>query len=356
MRERPRSTPGCLRGVITLAGLACAVSAVAGARDTARPFVIQAFGFSAAELDQVDRGHVVARTLSVKHPQEIATVGLVRLRMTPDFYIERLRDIVRFKQSPEVLQIGRFSGSPHAGDLAGLTLDPADIDDLRDCRVGDCGLQLSGGAIERVRRAVDWRVRDASPQANQVMRAVLADYATAYWQGGDAASPTYADETPVMSVGQAFRAFGESAIAAWKPFPQLQQHLHDFPARGPAITDDILYWSKEKVGRRTVASITHLAVARVDAGPADYAVASKQVYATHYYHASLGLTVVVGRDDAEAATYVVYVNRSRIDVLGGLLGGVSRRIISSRARATVADHLAQLQTRLEPDFAARTTP
>jgi hypothetical protein len=342
--------------LIAIAGLVWAASAVAGGRETARPFVIKAFGFSAAELDQVDRGQVVARTLSAKHSQEIATVGLVRLRMTPDFYIERLRDIVRFKQSSEVLQIGRFSAPPQIGDLAGLTLDQADVDDLRDCRVGDCGLQLSAGAIERVRRGVDWRGHHATRQANHVMREILADYAAAYWQGGDAASPTYADESAGMHVGHAFRALGESAIASWTPFPALHQHLHEFPARGPAITDDILYWSKEKVGRRTVASITHLAVARVDGGPAAYAVASKQIYATHYYHASLGLTVLVRHTDASAATYVVYVNRSRIDVLGGLLGGVSRRIISSRARATVADHLAQLQTRLEPDFAARATP
>jgi hypothetical protein len=354
MRLRPRSTRRWRPGPILIVGLALTSSAAA--RDQTRPFVTDAFGFSPAEIVQVDRGQVVARTLSVPHSQEIATIGLVRLRMTPDFYIERLRDIVRFKQSPEVLQIGRFSAMPHAGDLAGLTLDPADVDDLRGCRVGDCGLQLSAAAIERARRSVNWRRPDAAQQANQVMREILADYAAAYWAGGDAASPTYADEASAMPVGQAFRAFGDAAIAAWAPFPVLHQHLHAFPARTPAITDDILYWSKEKVGRRTVASITHLAVARIESGPAAYAVASKQIYASHYYHASLGLTVLVAPAEAVPATYVVYVNRSRIDVLGGLLGGVTRRIISSRARATVADHLAMLQQRLEPDFTARTTP
>jgi hypothetical protein len=356
MLERPRPPRGWRPGVVLIAALALAASSTAATRDQTRPFITRAFGFSPAEIDQVDRGHVVARTLGVPHSQEIATIGLVRLRMTPDFYIERLRDIVRFKQSPEVLQIGRFSATPHADDLAGLTLDPADVDDLRGCRVGDCGLQLSAPAIERARRSVNWRGREAAQQANQVMRAILADYAAAYWQGGDMASPTYADEASAVHVGQAFRAFSDAAIAAWTPFHVLHQHLHAFPARTPAITDDILYWSKEKVGRRTVASITHLAVARTEAGPAAYAVASKQIYATHYYHASLGLTVLVDRTEAAPATYVVYVNRSRIDVLGGLLGGVTRRIISSRARATVADHLAMLQQRLEPDFAARSTP
>lgn len=353
---RPPQPSRRLLAMVAAAGLAVSASPSAESRDGARPFIIEAFGFSPAELDQVDRGQVVARTLTVKDPHEIATIGLVRLRMTPDFYIGRLRDIVRFKQSDQVLQIGRFSASPHADDLAGLTLDESDIRDLRRCRVGDCGLQLSAPAIERLRTGVNWGRPDAAVHANRLMRQILAEYAAAYLQGGDAASMTYADERPGVNVGRAFRAFGDAGIAAWHPFPALHRHLHEFPARGPEATDDIVYWSKEKVARRTVASITHLAIARTDTSPADYAVASKQIYATHYYEASLGLTVVVGRSDVAAATYVVYVNRSRIDVLGGLLGGVSRRIISSRARGTVADHLAQLQTRLEPEFTARATP
>jgi hypothetical protein len=340
-----------------VAGLALAASATPAARDAARPFVIESFGFSAAELDRVDRGQVVARTLPTSHPHEIATIGLVRLRVTPGYYIERLRDIVRFKQSDQVLQIGRFSAAPHAGDLAGLTLDEPDIRDLRECRVGDCGLQLSGAAIGRVRTSVAWGRPDAATHANQIMREVLAEYAAAYLRHGDATNLTYADESPGMHVGQTFRALGAAAVGPWTPFPGLHRHLLDFPARQAEVTDDILYWSKEKVGRRTVASITHLAVARTAASVADYAVASKQIYATHYFDASLGLTVLVGRPEAAPATYVIYANRSRIDVLGGLLGGVSRRIISSRARGTVADHLAQLQTRLESDFAAtRATP
>jgi hypothetical protein len=79
----------------------------------------------------------------------------------------------------------------------------------------------------------------------------------------------------------------------------------------------------------------------------NYAIASKQIYAMHYFDASLGLTLLVPDPSAPlAATYVVYLNRSRIDVFDGLLGGVARRIVAGRARSLVAEQLGRLQRTL----------
>ena len=75
-----------------------------------------------------------------------------------------------------------------------------------------------------------------------------------------------------------------------------------------------------------------------------YAVASKQIYAMHYYDASLGLTLLVpDATAAEPATYVVYVNRSRIDLFEGVFGGMIRRIVAGRARGLVSEQLLRLQ-------------
>ena len=78
---------------------------------------------------------------------------------------------------------------------------------------------------------------------------------------------------------------------------------------------DFVYWSRELVRSRPVISITHVATAAaVDDSPVAYAIGSKQIYAMHYYDASLGLTLLVpDRTAASPATYVVYLNRSRID-------------------------------------------
>ena len=52
------------------------------------------------------------------------------------------------------------------------------------------------------------------------------------------------------------------------------------------------------------------------------------------------------------AIYVAYLNRSRIDMFDGLFGGVTRNIVSGKARGTVSDHLLQVQQRLEQQFSA----
>jgi hypothetical protein len=108
---------------------------------------------------------------------------------------------------------------------------------------------------------------------------------------------------------------------------------------------DFIYWSKERVQRRPVISITHVAIAAsADDRAVNYVIASKQIYAMHYYDASLGLTLLVRDSSTPApATYVVYLNRSRIDLFDGLFGGVARRIVTGRARALVAEQLARLQ-------------
>ena len=133
--------------------------------------------------------------------------------------------------------------------------------------------------------------------------------------------------------------------------PRLRRHLLEYPASSAGNVTDFFYWSRELVPSRPVISITHVATAAaVDDSPVAYAIGSKQIYAMHYYDASLGLTLLVpDRTAASPATYVVYLNRSRIDMFDGLLGGVARRIVAGRARTLVAEQLERLQRVLAAD-------
>jgi len=49
----------------------------------------------------------------------------------------------------------------------------------------------------------------------------------------------------------------------------------------------------------------------------------------------------------------VYVNRSRLDVLGGMLGAVKRPIVRSRTRSAVADQMIKVRDMVERRFQAR---
>ena len=114
---------------------------------------------------------------------------------------------------------------------------------------------------------------------------------------------------------------------------------------------DFVYWSKELIRGRPVISVTHVATAAaIDDSPVAYAIGSKQIYAMHYYDASLGLTLLVpDRAAPSPATYVVYLNRSRIDLFDGIFGGMARRLVAGRAKGLVAEQLQRLQRVLAAD-------
>jgi len=326
------------------------VERTASATGTARAF-LATLGITSQELGQVDSGQVVSLTLTAQEPREVATLGVVKIRATPDFYVERLTDIATFKHDEAVVQIGAFSESPHLDDIADLRLEAWDVDRLRECRINDCGLQLSSNAIDRFTKEMDWRRGDVDQQASRLMQQVLVEYVTRYRTSGTTTAMQYADQSRPLVLGDEFSALLEADAATWQHFPGLRRHLLEYPKDTPGTTD-IVYWSKERVSRRLVVSVTHLAIARMTSGPAAYAIASRQIYSTHYFDASLGLTILVPDPATDASMYVVYLNRSRVDVFKGMFGGVARRIVTTRARTLVSDLLGKLQRRMESDFAA----
>jgi hypothetical protein len=347
--------PCALCSTLAVLLIAGTKAAPANHADPARWFLASTLDLSQEDLDRVDRGEVVSASLEARDSREVATVGVVHLKVPASFYVRQFEDIARFKKGEAAVQVDAFSVPPSLDDVAGLTLDDGDLRALRSCSVGDCDVQLSADGIVRFQREVDWTRPDADEQANRLMRRILVDYVTGYLAAGASASMEYADRREEVSLEREFAALTESDLGGWQHFPQLRRHLLTYPAPSAPATRDRIYWSKEKVGRKTVVSVTHLAISRKPAdSPAEYAIASKQIYGSHYFDSSLGLTVLL--DDGTAATqctYVAYVNRSRVDVFGGLLGPLKRRIVSSKARGTVSDQLARVQEKLERDFAVR---
>ena len=237
-------------------------------------------------------------------------------------------------------------------DVAAMTLDDADIRELRTCRLSDCGVRLPAQAIARFSNEIDWRRSDARERATNLHRQVLSS-----------TSP------PMRSLAPRCHALRRHRTIIWTPlakrgrwrrsrrrlegFPELGRHVLEYDGQPASGIIDVIYWSKEKVATRNVVSVTHLLDRANAESPADYAVAPKQIYGAHYFDASLGLTVLVRDESApSAATYVVYLNRTRIDLFDGLFGGVTRSIVSGKARGTVSDHLGLVQQRLERQYSA----
>lgn len=337
-----------LTAVAIVAFVALVVGPKAAPPADVRSFLAAAFSLSPADQRRIDAGQVFARTLDVDNRREVATLGIVRIGTTPEVYVERLQDIVVFKRFDDVLQIGRFSDSPQLADVASLTLEEPDVREMRQCRVGDCGVRLGVEAIERLRQGVDWRSTDAAGKAVELFRQLLVDHVGRYRELGSPALMEYADTPSRLNGAREFASLVHAETGVWQHVPGMRGHLLDFPATDTSRSSDFVYWSKERVHRKLVISATHVAIVHgAEASPVQYAVASKQIYAMHYFDASLGLTLLV-RDAAARtpSTFVVYLNRSRIDLFDAPFGGIARKIVAGRARSLVGDLLGRLQKTL----------
>ena len=91
---------------------------------------------------RLQTGGAVAALSTTEDPAQVSLVGAVRLDVAPGTFVDRFRAIERIERGKTVRQIGRFSETPCVQDLAALTLDARDVESLRRCRPGDCGLQL----------------------------------------------------------------------------------------------------------------------------------------------------------------------------------------------------------------------
>jgi hypothetical protein len=309
-----------------------------------RQLLVRDLKFSAGELAELERGRTAKHTLSATASGEVGVAGGVRVHATKGKFVDAYRDIRRFKQGPDVLEVGRFHDPPQFDDLASLTVAHEDVD-LRDCKVGDCDIRLPADVIARFQREVDWRRPDADAQAARLFKHVLFDEVTAYVSGSSGRILQYDDDKrPVRPVDD-FAGLLKNSPYLDAVLPGLGAHFDRFPNRRLAGADDFLYWSKEKFGLTPFISVTHVVL--VPNGPHQYVAATRDVYSSRYVDASLSLAVASDSVSDPGSFYLVYVNRSRANALKGAFSKLRRSIVERRARGSLEENLKNVKRRLE---------
>jgi hypothetical protein len=302
--------------------------------------------FSASEIGDLERGRTVKHVLPANAPGEVAVAGGVRVHATREKFVAAYRDIRRFKQGPDVVELGRFRNPPQLDDLAPLTVIHEDVD-LRDCRVGDCDIRLPADVIARFQREVDWRSPTADAQAARLFKQVLFDEVTAYVTGGAGRILQYDDEKRTVRPVDDFAGLLRNSPFLDAVHPGLGAHFERFPKARLEGAEDFLYWSKEKFGLTPFISVTHVTL--VPDGPHQYVAATRDVYSTRYVDASLSLAVASDSMSDSGSIYLVYVNRSRANALKGSLAKLRRSIVERRARGSLEENLKNVKRRLEED-------
>jgi hypothetical protein len=300
---------------------------------------------TADDRARLDSGAAIVKSLAAG-PGEVAIFSAVRADIGGDRLVAWVRHIEALKKSTYVTAIRRFSRPPALADVASLDLDDSELDDLRRCRPGSCGLKLSEAEIQElapIARAgrPGWRAA-----ARQAFREAIVARARQYEAGGLAALPPYRDQSDPVAPGAEFDSILANASFLPLRLPALTEVLVKYPAvRNPDV-ESFLYWSREQLGGKPIVSITHVAIARPDdAALPEAVVAARQVYAAHYMSGSLAVTTIVGGRDG-TPRYLAYLNRSRVDVLDGFFGGLVRRIIERRLRNEAGQVVDGLRRRL----------
>lgn len=316
---------------------------------SAQALLRQKMGFSTADLQALDAGNAVIRTLETPVRQELAHVGAVYIDAPPERLLERFRDIERFERGPGVPQIGRFGSTPQIGDLASLTLPAADVKALADCRPWACDLQLPAAAIDRYRNEVRWTSSDATRQATQVTREVLLALVRAYQANGNAALGYYDDdESGPFPVAEHFRALLASRADLPAPVQGLMAYLDTYPYGRPEGAEDFLYWSVVAFGLKPTIRVNHVVIYPISgAQPVAYAIAIKQLYASHYFHTTLELRFAIDDERPGRGFWLVALTRARNDGMTGFKGLFLRPIISRRSGDAVRGYLAHVKRQVE---------
>jgi hypothetical protein len=313
-----------------------------------REFLRTAGEFTPAELQTIERGGAVARVLDTER-REVAVVGAVRIDAPVDRVLAHYRNVSLLAESAAVLQVGTFSTPPRVEDLQPLAMETYDLETIRECTPGDCGVRLSADHMARFAREVPWNAPDWQSRAGASWRRMLVEYAAAYLTGGDATLAEYRNKAEPLRVSQELDIlFGQSAFFK-SAAPEFLRFAEDFPRARPANTDDLLYWSKDDFGIRPVISITHLMLHRSPPGRERERplamIAAKQIYATHYFDAGLGLTAVYGHP--AGGVLVVSQNRVRTRSLAPLMRAFVRSTVRSRSRSGMEKVLRSTKARLE---------
>lgn len=304
-------------------------------------------GFTAEEIAGLEGGQVLARATSAKAAAEIAVVAAVKIAVPRDRAIAYYGQMISYVDGRVTLGFGRFSEPATLDDVKAMSLERSEVDELKSCRPGRCDLRLGGAGIETLRSSIDWGAADYVDRVNGFVRKSAVGYVEAYRARGDAALVTYDDRDRAVNLREQWQGILAGSPHFHDYAPELKQYLERYPSGTLTGARDVLYWTRESFGLKPIISIVHGIVYEPPSRSDRAFVVQKQIYASHYYDGSLAVATLLSATDGTPATYLVYANRSRGDLLRGGFGGLKRNMAESQARKAALDTLGAIKRALE---------
>ncbi|HEY6221626.1 MAG TPA: hypothetical protein VIX13_03735, partial [Candidatus Eisenbacteria bacterium] len=158
------------------------------------------------------------------------------------------------------------------------------------------------------------------------------------------------DDVHGVRPGDVFVQLSAQAPELYDYAPDLKRFLTTYPSGRPEGVRDYLYWAEDRTTRlRPTLTLNHLAIYVPPAGgkSGTVLIATKQVYASHYFEGAFDLLAIVRANTAgkEGITYYLIARRARLDRLPFNLRGKVRAQFAEAARADLERYRSLLEPR-----------
>jgi hypothetical protein len=310
-------------------------------------FLEDEMGFSEKELQEVKDGYVVTKLLDTDIRHELAIFSISRIDVPRKFFLEHYEEEGVNIETAAAYEKGEFSNPPERGDVNNFIMPKSDINDLMKCKVGSCNVKMSAKGIEAFHK-LDKNAPDFFDQANRLARQKMVGYIQAYLKGGNSALAEYQDKKNSVRIAEQFYDLLNESPYLFNFLPELHTYLENFPNSKLPGAKSVIYWMKEKFEQadRPIISLNHTVFYKRGTKRATI-LASKQLYATHYFEAALRLTAMVNNPEkGDSSFYLLHLDRSRIDLLREIPGFLAMSLYSG-ARDLVDKKMTTVKKNIE---------
>jgi hypothetical protein len=358
MSDRAKSTRGTIIMIRTIMPVVALLVLIAGAAlpGSSRPnsdlqtYFTQSIGLSQDQIAGIQTGQPVAKAMPSRTPAEVFLFGAVYIHAAPEKYLQFARDFDRMRKLPNYLALGVFSSPPQLSDLKDFSFGDDDIKALKDCKPGDCQIQLPASSIEELNRSINWSAPDANEQVDQFLQKTALQRLVAYQREGNQVLWVYNDKRDTTDVSQQFAYMLSYSKALPERLPDFYQYLLSYPNAKPANVEDTFYWARVKFGLKPTLRVVQMVTMR--GNPSDqvaYAIAEKQLYASHYFETALDLSFCVrgGDETKPPGFYLIMAMGSEQAGLTGPKGAIVRKAAVGRSVTDLQKSLTSIKNMLE---------
>jgi hypothetical protein len=315
-----------------------------------RTYFREYIGLNDNQIAAIRNGEAVTKTLQSRTPDEIFVFGAVYIKAGAEDYLKFSRDFDRLRKLPGYLAIGEFSNPPQLSDLKDFTFTSEDVQALKDCKPGNCPIQMPTSSIDELHRSVDFSSPDAEEQVKRLLQQTVLARLLAYQQDGNQILGVYNDKRNPTVVPEQFKFMLSYSKALPKYFPDFYNYLLTYPQGKPADVQDTFYWAKVKFGLKPTLRVVHVLTLQQEtpAGPI-IAVAEKQLYSSHYFETALDLTFCIPEpaDPSRPGFYLIMAMGSEQAGLTGFKGSIVRKVAVDRSASSLKNSLMAIKSALE---------